>query len=113
MEAGGANVPLKWTVSTVSESGELGIGTSDTNACYVLPPVLAAFRDAYPGIELRVSNRPSPATEAQVLEREVDIGFVTLPAGSPRLAAEPLDLASMPADARKCPTFAPDNQRAA
>jgi DNA-binding transcriptional LysR family regulator len=72
------------------ESGELVIGTSDTNACYLLPPVLAAFRERYPGIEVRISNRPSPATEAQVLEREVDLGFVTLPVGSAQLTAEPL-----------------------
>ncbi len=71
-------------------TGELVIGTSDTNACYVLPPVLAAYRARYPGVELRISNRPSPATEAQVLDREVDVGFVTLPATDPRLVAEPL-----------------------
>jgi DNA-binding transcriptional LysR family regulator len=68
--------------------GELRIGTSDTNACYVLPPVLAAFRERYPGVELRLSNRPSPATEAQVLGHEVDLGFVTLPASSAGLVAE-------------------------
>lgn len=72
------------------ETGELVIGTSDTNACYLLPPVLAAFRERHPGIELRIRNRPSPATEAQVVEGEVDLGFVTLPASDPRLAAEPL-----------------------
>jgi DNA-binding transcriptional LysR family regulator len=72
------------------EQGELVIGTSDTNACYLLPPVLAAFRERHPGIEVRISNRPSPATEIQVLEREVDLGVVTLPAGDPRLAQEPL-----------------------
>jgi DNA-binding transcriptional LysR family regulator len=70
------------------EAGELSIGTSDTNACYVLPPVLAAFRKAYPGIEVRISNRPSPATERQVEAREVDVGFVTLPVESPKLTAE-------------------------
>jgi len=62
------------------EAGELALGTSDTNACYVLPPVLEAFRKRYPGVELRLSNRPSAATEAQVLAHEVDLGFVTLPA---------------------------------
>lgn len=72
------------------EAGELVIGTSDTNACYVLPPVLAAFRSAYPGIEVRISNRPSPATERQVEAREVDVGFVTLPLESRKLSAEPL-----------------------
>lgn len=70
--------------------GELTIGTSDTNACYLLPPVLAAFRARYPGVEVRIANRPSPATERQVLDREVDVGFVTLPVSSDRLAAEPL-----------------------
>jgi DNA-binding transcriptional LysR family regulator len=72
------------------ETGELVIGTSDTNACYVLPPVLAAFRARHPGVEVRISNRPSPGTEAQVLAHEVDVGFVTLPAGSDKLVAEPL-----------------------
>ncbi len=84
------------------ETGELVIGTSDTNACYVLPPVLAAFRARHPGVEVRISNRPSPSTEAQVLAHEVDIGFVTLPAGSDRLVAEPLarreDVAIFPPD---------------
>lgn len=70
------------------EEGELTIGTSDTNACYVLPPVLEAFRERYPGVELRLSNRTSPATEAQVLAHEVDLGFVTLPTRAEGLVAE-------------------------
>ena len=72
------------------EAGELVIGTSDTHACYLLPPVLAAYRSAYPGIELRISNRPSPETERQVEAREVDVGVVTFPVASSRLVAEPL-----------------------
>lgn len=88
------------------EAGELVIGTSDTNACYVLPPVLAAFRDAYPGVEVRISNRPSPATERQVEAREVDVGFVTLPVASPKLVAEPLMLREDVA------IFAPDHRLA-
>jgi DNA-binding transcriptional LysR family regulator len=88
------------------ESGELVIGTSDTNACYLLPPVLAAFRERHPGIEVRISNRPSPATEIQVLEREVDVGFVTLPVGIPQLRAEPLTVREDVA------IFAPDHRLA-
>ena len=80
------------------------IGTSDTNACYLLPPVLAAFRERYPGVEVRIANRPSPATERQVLDREVDFGLVTLPVSSDKLAAEPLlvreDVAIMAPDHR-------------
>jgi len=59
--------------------GELVVGTSDTLAYYLLPPVFAAFRKRYPGVELRLDNRPSPATAAQVAERSVDLGIVSLP----------------------------------
>jgi DNA-binding transcriptional LysR family regulator len=72
------------------ESGELTLGTSDTNACYVLPPVLAAYRRRYPGVELRLSNRPSPVTEREVLEHRVDLGFVTLPTANSKLISSPL-----------------------
>lgn len=61
------------------EEGSLTVGTSDTLACYVLPPVLAAFRERHPRVELRLDNRPSPATAARVAERAVDVGVVTLP----------------------------------
>ena len=60
-------------------AGELVIGTSDTLACYLLPPVLAAFRARFPGVELRLDNRPSPATAAAVAERRVHLGVVSLP----------------------------------
>jgi DNA-binding transcriptional LysR family regulator len=60
-------------------TGRLVIGTSDTLAYYLLPPVLAAFRDRHPGVELRLDNRPSPATALAVAERRVDVGIVALP----------------------------------
>jgi DNA-binding transcriptional LysR family regulator len=59
--------------------GRLVVGTSDTLAYYFLPPVFAAFRARYPGVELRIDNRPSPATAQRVVERVVDVGVVTLP----------------------------------
>jgi DNA-binding transcriptional LysR family regulator len=72
-------------------AGELVVGTSDTLALYLLPPLLAAFRKRYPGVELRLDNRPSPATAARVVEGKVDLGVVTLPlpAGE-RVRFEPL-----------------------
>ncbi|HVU04384.1 MAG TPA: LysR family transcriptional regulator [Polyangiaceae bacterium] len=62
-----------------ADTGRLDIGTSDTLACHVLPPVLAAFRERHPGIELRLDNRPSPATALLVSELGVDVGVVALP----------------------------------
>jgi DNA-binding transcriptional LysR family regulator len=59
--------------------GELVVGTSDTLACYFLPPVFAAFRERYPNVELRLDNRPSPVIAERVSERQVDVGIVSLP----------------------------------
>ncbi|MCP4004128.1 MAG: LysR family transcriptional regulator [bacterium] len=71
-------------------SGVVSIGTSDTNACHLLPPVLELYRERYPAVEVRISNRPSPETVRQVLAGEVDLGLVTLPTGESRLVAEPV-----------------------
>lgn len=59
--------------------GELVLGTSDTLACYFLPPVFAAFRARYPKVELRIDNRPSPVVAERVSEGQVDLGIVSLP----------------------------------
>ncbi|MFT3914909.1 MAG: LysR family transcriptional regulator substrate-binding protein [Anaeromyxobacteraceae bacterium] len=73
------------------EEGWLTVGTSDTLAYYVLPPVIAAFRARHPRVELRLDNRPSPATAERVAERGVDVGVVTLPLPSDlRAAGRPL-----------------------
>lgn len=76
--------------------GALRLGASDTTTCYLLPPVLREFRRRYPGIEIVISNRPSPAVLQQVLARDVDLGLVTLPLRHPgivvREAAEREDV---------------------
>jgi DNA-binding transcriptional LysR family regulator len=60
-------------------AGHLTIGATDTLACHVLPPVLSAFRARFPGVELRLDNRPSPATAVRVAERQLDLGIGALP----------------------------------
>ena len=72
--------------------GELTIATSDTTACYVLPPVLSEFRDRYPRVEVRILNRVSSVAAEQVARHEADIGVVTLPVSAPKLMSEPLVL---------------------
>jgi DNA-binding transcriptional LysR family regulator len=61
------------------EAGELTIATSDTLACHFLPPLLAAFRKRYPGVDLRLDNRPSPAAALAVADRRAHVGVVSLP----------------------------------
>src|SRR5882757_1289430 len=76
---------------TELREGELVVGTSDTLACYALPPVFAAFHARYPGVELRLENRPSPAVVAQVAERAIHLGVVSLPvAGDERVRQQVL-----------------------
>ncbi len=59
--------------------GRLRVGTSDSLATYVLPDVFAAFRARYPGVELKLDNRPSLAIAERVASREVDLGVLSLP----------------------------------
>lgn len=60
-------------------AGTVALGTSDTFACYLLPPALRAFRAAHPGVELRLDNRPSPVIATRIAERTLDLGVISLP----------------------------------
>ncbi len=57
----------------------LRVGTSDTTALYILPPVIGAFSRAMPQTRLVLVNRPSAAIADQVRLGELDLGIVTLP----------------------------------
>jgi DNA-binding transcriptional LysR family regulator len=59
--------------------GTLALGTSDTLATHLLPPVFRAFRQRFPGVELRLDNRPSPAVAEAVAAHALDVGVVALP----------------------------------
>lgn len=71
-------------------SRELRVGTSDTIALYVLPPLVREFAVLMPETHLSLVNRSSAAIAEQVLEGSLDLGIVTLPAGEPDLEESPL-----------------------
>ncbi|MEB2312888.1 MAG: LysR family transcriptional regulator [Sorangiineae bacterium] len=78
------------------ETGRLVVGTTDTFALYLLPAALRAFRERYPGVELRLDTAPSPAIAARVASREVDVGVVSLPlAGGEAHGLESVRLAAL------------------
>lgn len=64
-----------------AELRELRLGTSDTTALYVLPPLIRRFRRVMPGTRLVIVNRPSDAVAELVSRGELDLGIVTLPVG--------------------------------
>ncbi|MFH1515524.1 MAG: LysR family transcriptional regulator [bacterium] len=69
-------------LNKISELGEMkrgsiSIASSDTLSLYLLPKPLSNFRNEYPDIELRVTNRSSDAIVEMVKNREVDIGLIS------------------------------------
>ncbi|MHB1131098.1 MAG: LysR substrate-binding domain-containing protein [Chloroflexota bacterium] len=58
------------------ERGFLRLGASSTPGAYLLPPVLAAFREAHPGVELTLRVANSQVVEEEVLAGRLDLGFV-------------------------------------
>ncbi|MCC6694792.1 MAG: LysR family transcriptional regulator [Candidatus Hydrogenedentes bacterium] len=60
---------------------ELRLGTSDTTALYVLPPIIRRFARAMPHTHVEIVNRSTGAIAEQVGRGELDLGIVTLPAG--------------------------------
>jgi DNA-binding transcriptional LysR family regulator len=70
--------------------GRLSIGASDTASIYVLPDLLEAFRSTHPGIELSIESRYSDAVVGRVLDRELELGIVSLPQSDARLKTEAL-----------------------
>tara|TARA_R110001592_G_scaffold44843_2_gene143862 strand:- start:423 stop:1295 length:873 start_codon:yes stop_codon:yes gene_type:complete len=58
---------------------ELRVGTSDTTALYVLPPLVHEFSSRMPETRVVLVNRNSGAIVEQVLDGTLDLGIVTLP----------------------------------
>jgi len=58
------------------QRGSLVLGASTTPGTYVLPPVIAAFRRRYPGIDVSLRIANSRVIEERVRADEVDLGVV-------------------------------------
>ena len=59
--------------------GRMRVGTSDTVCLYLLPPVVQAFRQLHPAVEIHLTNRPSTEVVTLLVEGAIDFGIVTLP----------------------------------
>ncbi|MBT9529061.1 MAG: LysR family transcriptional regulator [Pseudomonas sp.] len=60
--------------------GTLRIGSfGPTSSQRLLPRILKDYRRLYPGIEIHVSEGPDRQVMEWLLDRKVDVGFVTLP----------------------------------
>lgn len=59
------------------QDGELAIATTHTQARYVLPPIIAAFRRAHPRVRLVLHQASAPDIVAMLREGRADIGIAT------------------------------------
>jgi LysR family cys regulon transcriptional activator len=73
-----------------SDHGELTVATTHTQARYALPPVVAAFKQAFPDVRLVLHQGNPNEIAAMLLDGEADIGVATEALiDSPQLLAYP------------------------
>lgn len=65
--------------------GTLKLGANETTCLYLLPGVLAAFKQAYPQVQVDIHRAITRAITEKVIEGMLDFGIVTLPIQDGRL----------------------------
>lgn len=71
------------------ETGHLRVGASTTPGNYFLGPVIAAYQDRYPGIELRLDIGDSRSVASLVEEGSVDMAVLAGPLDRAAISTEP------------------------
>lgn len=69
--------------------GDLLLGASTTPGEYLLPPRIGAFRQAHPGIRVRLIIRDSKAVLEELLAGRIEMGFVGARLSDGKLRFEP------------------------
>jgi DNA-binding transcriptional LysR family regulator len=70
------------------EGGTIRLGGGATAVSFVLPPAIASFQAAHPGIRFEVKEAGSREIEADVVAGVLELGLVTLPVQSTGLIGE-------------------------
>jgi len=70
--------------------GQLVVGTLPMTGSRVLPPLVAAFRERHPGVQVRLREESTAALVDLAMRGETDITLTTLPVPHPELAAQEL-----------------------
>lgn len=68
----------EFEINTVNNrtEGVLRLGASTTISQYVIPPLLAQFRESFPGITITLANGNTEAIEQLLVNREIDLGLI-------------------------------------
>lgn len=70
------------------EFGKLTLAFGGSAAYMLLPEVLRAFRDRFPGVQLSLVHLPLTAHLDAILEDRVDVGTLVMPIREPAIASE-------------------------
>jgi DNA-binding transcriptional LysR family regulator len=70
--------------------GRVHVGTSLTAMIYRLPPLLRRVRLDHPGIDLFVTNMPTPGSVEKIIQNKLDLALVMLPVEKRQLRITPL-----------------------
>ncbi len=70
-------------------TGHLSIGAASTIGTYMLPQILGAFKQRFPGIEVTLQIANKAGTLRRLLNGEIDLGFVGPPVKPKELEKKP------------------------
>lgn len=70
------------------QQGRLNIGANESVSEYLLPKVLLAYQQAHPAIRIQAYRQSSERIPTEVLERRLDVGFVSYDPMHPELVSE-------------------------
>jgi DNA-binding transcriptional LysR family regulator len=87
--------------------GRVRLSMTLTSMVYRLPPILRMIRDDHPGIDLVITNTPTPTSVDNIIHNRVDLALVNLPVQKKQLKTTMLCseemVAIFPAGARNIP----------
>lgn len=70
------------------QQGRLNIGANESVSEFLLPRILLAYQQAHPAIRIQAYRQSSERIPAEVLERRLDVGFVSYDPMHPELVSE-------------------------
>jgi DNA-binding transcriptional LysR family regulator len=68
--------------------GRLSIGANESTSQFLLPPLLLAYRREHPAIKIEVFRNLSERIPGELLERNLDFGFLSYEPSDPRLVSK-------------------------
>lgn len=72
------------------QRGEIRVGVVQTVNAYLIPEVVAKFKNTYPGIQIYIEELPAEMIELALLNGDLQVGMSFIPTNIPNLTAETL-----------------------